>query len=266
MAISFRRLRWRYFGGWRMLLTSFVVAGAGLAFVAATLWGILEELTYRSQGVPVAARVVTKGTRKVLSPRKGPTTEYWLRYEYRDGNGRVHQGHEDTERDLWDQCREGKPVAVEYLRTSPGESHLARDAHGLSWLIRAGVIALGLLLFVGVCVGTVQLWGAATKRVQLVQAGTPAVGRVTEIAASDPRANAAQGSTPQHLLYLFADAQGQERGGESAPLPRTLISRWSPGDHLLVLYDPADPGRNEPDLFGVRAEDLARLLGEEPKG
>jgi hypothetical protein len=249
-----------------MLLRSFAVAGAGLVFVATTLLGILDDLTYRSQGVPVAARVVEKGTRKVLRSRKRPTTESWLRYEYRDGNGRVHRGQQDAARDLWDQCRVGMPVAVEYLRTSPGESRLARDGHWLRWLIGAGVIALGLLLFVGASVGTVQMWGAATKRVQLVQAGTPAVGRVTEIDASDPRANAAQGPAPQHLLYLFADAQGQERRGESAPLPRTLISRWRPGDRLLVLFDPADPGRNEPDLFGVRAEDLARLLGEEPKG
>jgi hypothetical protein len=267
MVISSWRLRWRYFGGWRALLSGLIVAGFGLLLVVSMLSAAREDLIYRSRGASVTARVIAKGTRKGFKPRSGKwSTDYWLRYEFRDLNGRVHQGTQNAGPDLWDRCREGSLVAVEYLRARPGESRLAPGESSHPWLVRMGVFGVGLLLFAGASVGTVQGWRDAAKRVQLVRDGTPAVGRVTEIVAKGPRAKAGRASIPHHLLYLFADAHGEEHRGETAPLPPQLAARWRPSDRLLVLYDPADPGRNEPDLFGARPQEFAQLLDEQPRG
>jgi hypothetical protein len=269
MVISSWRLRWRYFGGWQALGKGLVVAVFGLLIVVSMLLATREDLIYRSEGTSVTARVIGKGTRKAFRQRSRSgrwSTDYWLRYEFRDLNGRVHQGTQNAGRDLWDRCREGSPVAVEYLRARPGESRLALGESGYSWLVRTGVCGVGLLFFAGASVGTVQGWRDAVKRVQLIRDGTPAVGRVTEIVAKGPLAKAGRVPIPQHLLYLFADAHGEEHRGESGPLPPQLAARWRPCDRLLVLYDLADPGRNEPDLFGARPQELAQLLDEQSRG
>jgi hypothetical protein len=269
MVISYGRLRWRYFGGWPAFLNGLVVAVFGLLIVVSMLLATREDLIYRSEGTSVTARVIGKGTRKAFRQRSRSamwSTDYWLRYEFRDLNGRVHQGTQNAGRDLWDRCREGSPVAVEYLRARPGESRLAPGESGYAWLVRTGVCGVGLLFFAGASVGTVQGWRDAAKRVQLVRDGTPAVGRVTEIVANEPRAKTGRASIPQHLLYRFSDAHGEEHRGESGPLPTPLAARWRLSDRILVLYDPADPGRNEPDLFGARPQELAQLFDEQLKG
>jgi Protein of unknown function (DUF3592) len=167
MMDSSSRLRWSHFGGWRTLLSGLLVAGFGLSIMASMLLVAHKERAYRSQGVSVNARVIDKGISAGFRRQPGrPSTEFWLRYEYRDVAGKVHRGKENEARDLWAQYQRGSPVRVQYLRTRPGESRLARRVSRWAWLVGAGIFGLGLLFIAGASVGTVQAWRDAAKRVR----------------------------------------------------------------------------------------------------
>lgn len=62
------------------------------------------------------------------------------------------------------------------------------------------------------------------------------------------------------ILYHFESEDGTSWDGRGPPQPWPLAARWEAGENILVLYDPADPARNEPDVFEARNDDLDSLI------
>jgi hypothetical protein len=88
----------------------------------------------------------------------------------------------------------------------------------------------------------------------------PALGVVSAVIEND---SALKVAGTYRLVYSFTDETGQTWEGRGPPQPWSLAARWDPGETILVLYDPRNPGRNEADVFEARMDDLARLQDEE---
>jgi len=127
-----------------------------------------------------------------------------------------------------------------------------------------GLLILGgigsLFAFVGISLAAIAVV-AAWQRTRLVRFGTPALGVVDELVEND---SALKVAGTYRLTYRFTDDHGQTWEGSSPTQSWSLAARWDPGETILVLYDPRNPRRNEPDIWEARMGDLARLQDEGP--
>jgi hypothetical protein len=119
------------------------------------------------------------------------------------------------------------------------------------WTLPLVFACIGLVLGgIGLAL-VLRTLGACQRHLALLSEGLAAIGAVTAVEENlRVRIN---NRHPRFLRYQFTDAAGQTHGGRSPYLPRKLEDRFTPGDSLVVLYDPSDPTRNTVDLFGERA-------------
>jgi hypothetical protein len=147
----------------------------------------------------------------------------------------------------------GRTVDIDYLPADPTSNRMRDpDAAGpiFLWIIFWFCLPLGVLLSVGIIVG----WVLISRRIRLLLRGTPVVGRVIERlpAAKSPRSNDAI-----RVRYAFTDLTGREREERSPPIPKRRQGQWEEGASVLVVCDPNNPKRYEPDIFGVREPEIA---------
>jgi hypothetical protein len=96
------------------------------------------------------------------------------------------------------------------------------------------------------------------RKVQLVAEGRPALGIINDVTIERHKATKYVGL----LTYSYwRDEGGQEPVRCEAEVwrPPYVPGEIEPGEIVLVLYDPADPGRSEIDRFDVRSADRIRL-------
>lgn len=154
----------------------------------------------------------------------------------------------------------GARVSVTYLASQPAESRLAIPPADsvFVWKQRLGILShlippIGMALF-GLA-GTVRSLFMARRRSGLIHQGQAASGcflGFKEIAS--PSGNRLLAS------YRFVDASGKLHES-AASMPLHLQGRRRSGDEITVLYDPANPGRSEPDLFDLRTPPSAPNRG-----
>ena len=158
----------------------------------------------------------------------------------------------------WKRAKPGDTLEVEYDRTDPATSRRAgTEAHAEWGLFILGGIG-GLFAFVGISLMAIAFLASA-KRTRPVRFGSPALGVVGEVVEND---SALKVAGTYRLTYQFTDEDGTIWEGHGPPQPWSLAARWDPGDTILVLYNPRDPTRNEPDIWEARMEDLERLQGQ----
>jgi hypothetical protein len=187
---------------------------------------------------------------------------YWLKYTYQDQSGQAHTSQENIAKEDWDRHAKGSTVSIDYLGERPEGSRLASEVKTFPWVGAAIAIGIGLLLLVFSVLIAVSAWRDIVPRVRLGRDGEPALGYVTQVAAKETPSTI-QGKKPSvsyHLQFQFVTQDGQEFAGESTALSAKLRKLWPPGTPILILYRPENLSAHEPDLFGARPDDLARML------
>jgi hypothetical protein len=258
MNMSSARLRWLYlrgpfwWGGLVFAVVGLISLGIGLA-----IWR--WEQNFQEHAVRAEARVTRKETGRVPKGKNGSEKAWYLVYTFRDGAGREQEGKIGASPEDWTRAKPGDTLAIEYDSTDPTSSRRAgTEAHAGWGLLILGGIG-GLFSLVGVSLATIA-WVKSGQRTRLVRFGTPALGVVGDVIEND---SALKAAGTYRLTYRFTDANGQTWEGRGPPQPWSLAARWDPGETILVLYDPRNPRRNEPDVWEARGEDLARLQDEE---
>lgn len=61
----------------------------------------------------------------------------------------------------------------------------------------------------------------------------------------------APGAKKGRFTYAFRGPNGRWHDGSSPELPAEQLIRWEIGRRIVVAYDPGNPQRSEPDVFGV---------------
>jgi hypothetical protein len=258
MNISPARLRWRYLRG-----VPFVVGVAFLFLGTVALTGAFfawrYEKRFQAEGVPAVATVTGEETKLETTQKNRKETHFYLLYSFQDAAGTTYQGRAGVSQDAWQHAKKGDTLAIQYVRSEPSNNRPAKDAASAAWapIVLAGFG--GLFAVIGLALLGYAL-ARATRRVRIVRDGVPALGVVDELEI-DESAGKVNGVPFYRLTYTFTDEDGKTNEGHSAALPRALQDRWQPGDPILILYDRANPTRNEADIFQARADDLARLQG-----
>jgi hypothetical protein len=254
MNMSAARLRWLYVHG------TFWWGGLGCALIGLVLILIGFSIWRWEQGFQQhAGRAVAKvtGKEKGTMPKgkNGKETAYYLVYTFADAAGGQHEGKIRASHEDWQRAKTGDTLTVEYDSTDPATSRRAgTDTHAGWGLLILGGIG-GVFAFVGIPLAAIAFVKSG-RRARLVRYGTPVLGIVSAVVENDS-ALKVQGT--YRLVYNFTDENGQPWEGRGPPQPWSLAARWDPGEKILVLYDPRNPGRNEADVFEARMEDLARL-------
>jgi hypothetical protein len=254
MRISAIRLRWLYLHGsflWMGLLFAFV----GMALIALGLWIWGWEQGFQSRAIRTVATVTGKEKGRVPKGKNSSEIAFFLVYTFRDDAGRQQQGKMGASFEDWRRAKRGDMLEIEYDSTSPATSRRAgTEAHAEWGLLILGGIG-GLFTLFGISLTSIAAL-ASGQRTRLVRFGTPALGVVDEVIENESPLKVAG---TYRLTYRFTDGNGQTWEGRGPPQPWSLAGRWDPGETILVLYDPRNPRRNEPDIWEARMEDLATL-------
>jgi uncharacterized protein DUF3592 len=254
MNISPIHLYWLYLRGpflWMGLIIAFL--GTALIALGYGIWRWEHE--FQSYAVRAIAKVTGKETGTVKTGSHSSEPAYFLVYTFLDETSKQYQGKVGAPLNDWKRAKRGDTLEIEYDRTAPATSRRAgTEAHaGWGFLICGGIG--GLFAFIGTLFFSVALV-AAWRRTRLVRSGSPALGVVGEVVENE---SAFRVVGTYRLTYQFTDSDGTTWDGQGPPQPWSLAARWNPGETILVLYDPKKPGRNEPDIWESRNQDLERL-------
>ena len=103
-----------------MLLSIHAVIVAVIALIA---WlGVTRGLQLKrlvEDGVDAEGTVIRQYRH---NPKGSKSTDYFLRYRYRDAFGAEHEGKSGVGHDFWDAHPEGKPIAISYSKRRPSVS------------------------------------------------------------------------------------------------------------------------------------------------
>jgi len=202
------------------------------------------------------ATVTRKDTRDEPRGPKGQLKLIYVVYfTFRDAAGQTHEGSTEVSANDWTVRKKGDTLLIEYDRTDPSSTRLAGSGTTSHWgLIAAGFGAV-VFFTVGIAIVATLLFGAA-RRARLVRTGTPALGAVDCVVEND---SAVKLEGTFRVRYHFTDAEGTTREGRGPAQAWSRAGRYSTGESVLVLYDPANPARHEADLFEARSDELAEL-------
>ncbi len=260
MTLTDSALRWRYYGGPMAVVGIAIGLGLGAVFltVGYVFWQTEED--YAHNGVAATATVTGKDShveQRQPGQRGGPRTVYTLRYHYQDDQGRPHNGGDNVDASAWNHYQKGQQVPIEYLRDRPDTSRVAERSFWAAWGYLFA-LAGGALLVGGALAFGIGGWVWAGRKARLVREGEPFLGVVT---AHDTKSSGRGRQTAHRLRYAFTDAAGTEWTGRSCWLTEEQATRWPVDGPILVLQDPGNPARFAADVYGARADDLARLGG-----
>jgi hypothetical protein len=259
MNISPARLRWLYLRGplWWMGLV-FAAVGVVLLSIVVTMWQ--DEERFAANSTRATATVTRKEQRTEMRGPKGqtPTQVFVLHFTFKDAEGHPHEGSVEAPNNDWTAATKDSLLAIEYDRTDPSNTRLPGSGETVRWgLIGAGIGAV-VFLTAGLAI-IVSLLVSSGRRARLVRTGTPALGVVDGVVEND---SAVKLEGTFRVTYHFTDAEGTRREGRGPAQPRALASRFNAGDPILVLYDPGNPARHEPDIFTARSDEVADLQGQ----
>lgn len=104
-------------------ITLVIITIAGLAVWLMITRGLqLKQLV--EYGIDTEGRVVRQFRR---NPEKTPlSTDFFLRYAYRDRNGIEHEHESNVKRDFWTAHPEGSAVMITHSKSRPSISHSCR--------------------------------------------------------------------------------------------------------------------------------------------
>ncbi len=254
MKNSLARLIWLYVRSplwWMGLILS--VFGAPMILAAVLI--SRSEAAFREHAVLTVASISGKD-RESRELRKNGETVHILIYRFQDSTGTLYEGRTGASHDDWRRAKDGDPLSIAYDRTNPQNS---RRAEQIPATVDWGLLFLGGLGTLFCLVGTplaVYSLIAAVQRARLVRAGRATLGVVGELVEDD---SPVRFKGAYRLTYHFDDEAGASWEGRGPAQTWSLAARWDPGETILVLYDPANPRRNEADIWEVRADDWARL-------
>jgi hypothetical protein len=257
MAVSDVRLRWLYLSGpvwWTGL--AFSLFGPVVAVVTHLL--LQEERAFQGNAARAVATVTGKESHLERKPAKPNTNErvHVLDCTFQDDAGRTHQAKIPVGLDEWQRVNKGDTKTIEYDRTNPSINRPAGEPVPPSLL---------LLIFRGVGVlfttfGVVLLGVAfvsSARRVRVVRKGVAVLGTMDGVVED---ASSSRGNTRFfRVAYRFVDDGGTTHAARGPAQSWSRVGGWQTGETILVLYDPANPERNEADIFQARSDDFARL-------
>jgi hypothetical protein len=246
-------MRWNPYGGRAALMVIAVASLMATGFLVGGYSLLQSEAEYWKNGVAANATVTRKDVTLTTGVRS-QSKNFTVSYRYQDGQGQGHEGSSTVGEQLWNRLQNDQALPIEYLRDQPARSQ-AIDRPFLdrwNWLFCVGIGSLLVGCLVG---GSVGVWIWAGRHARLVRDGVPFVGLVTE--HDDQKSG-------HRLRFTFTDATATRRSGTSWFLSPELMSRWPVNKPILVLQDPSNPTRFEADIFGTRADELARLRDLSP--
>lgn len=103
---------------------STAIALTAVGIIAIIIWLVLTRGLQLKQlvedGVDIDGMVVRQFK---LNPKSGSqSTNYFLRYRYRDSAGEEHEYKSNVNRDFWVAHPEGSAIAITYSKSKPGIS------------------------------------------------------------------------------------------------------------------------------------------------
>jgi hypothetical protein len=116
----------------------------GIACVAAGAW--LRRGDERLLSAPATASAVIVAKEGGSAP-PGQKVDYFIRYEFTAGDGRVIQGRARLDRRRWTDTAEGTPITVAYLPSDPSKNRLLEGggttSHRMVWAAGGAFLASG---------------------------------------------------------------------------------------------------------------------------
>jgi hypothetical protein len=260
MNVSPARLRWLYLRGpYFGFGVAFTLFGGMMVLVVA--YGLLKELEFRLRAVRTVATVTAKESRIGRIGKGGPQTIHELKYTYPDSSGHEHESKVRVTQEYWQRTQKGDALDVEYAANDPGVNRTTSE-----YDTRPGEnpLVLGLMSVLFSLYGIVFMIYSIKQsglRARIVREGVPALGVVEALVTDDDVW--LHTSRLARVAYHFTDAAGTTWKGRGWPQQWTERYPWAEGDTILILYDPRDPRRNEADIFNARADDLAKVRGQD---
>jgi Protein of unknown function (DUF3592) len=217
----------------------------GSIFIFPALTSFLTEREIITHGVAGAATLVEKGHES--HPNKD--TKYWLKYVFKDQQGKEHVRIADVHWEDWRRFTDGDTLLIRYLPDQPDKNRLSR---GLDqpWWVTPFLFGLLAVVFGGLGWAFIAVVvRRAFKETSLLRRGSITEG---QIASLDLDYNLTiNGRHPQFFHYHYM-ADGHQYHGRSPNLPLRLTGKWGAGDKIVVVYDPRDPSQSEPDIYNLR--------------
>lgn len=166
--------------------------------------------------------------------------------EYSDEQGVLHRKRMEAPRSQESHMRESGRAGVVYDSRFPESAEIG-DVTRASLHVIGGRVAIGsgaLVIFAGIYLAVSRMLKVLRIR-NLFRSGT--------IVDSEVREHALAPGNPKigRFTYAFRGANGRWYEGRSPDLPAHILSRWHIGRPVRAAYHPADPRRNEPDIFDV---------------
>ena len=267
MPTSGASLRFKYMEKWLEVVIGCVFGGIFLA-IGAFAWLSHDragELAaqFAEFGVQADAKVVnTRITKqRVQTRREGIQVSFvfLVSYEFADLAGSVRRGESAVSEGEFKATRKGATIHVEYLRDNPGTNRIVRAASQPSGSNWPGwtMTGLGAILCLGAVAGFSYDFVKAGRRAHVVRHGSPFLGWVDEIVEHPQE----KGASKYTFSFAFKDPDCDDSEGWIW-LPARLSNVWKSGDPILVLWDGREDSYAEPDIFGIRTEDLHHLQNE----
>ncbi|MBI4584822.1 MAG: DUF3592 domain-containing protein [Planctomycetes bacterium] len=229
-----------FFGAiWALVGTIFFVVGIA---------SFNSEREIQQSGVRAEATLVEK----IHRSGKDNSSTYLLKYVFHDAAGQEHIRESQVNWETWRQFEDGSKLPIVYLPGNPSRNRLGGELAESEWTLALVFGSLGFILGGIGWILVLRGVGKAWRAVQVLQNGVVVEGRVTSVErAPNVKINKRH---PQFFRYRFKGPDGQDYQGESPYLPPRLEDKWQTGDPIPVVYDPDDPARHQPDIFGLRSE------------
>jgi hypothetical protein len=249
-----------YIGGALLLLV------IGAVFAVFSLPALVRDLRLALAGQTAPGVVRSKSMVRVVGGqaaaglfahgggRRGPS--WYLHYEFTVA-GQLFGGTVEVPRGQWEAAQVGQPVEVVYL---PADPALNRGGPPLWQTEQFTPTAIGLAAWTGALCCLIGGIRSIRCKVQLIAEGSPALGLIDHVEIGQGRKGR---RFIRFLRYSFLIDEGGTRSVRHAELRPSVLyhpGEVSPGDLVLVVYDPSNPACHEIDRFDARQDDRLRLL------
>jgi hypothetical protein len=213
------------------------------AFAATKGYDWFSEVRQRNEhSIEAEAKILT------AEPQAGGVL---VTYEYYDGIGKPYPGKDLLTGKWAELLATTSRLTITYREDEPREHHIgARQETDSSASLAILQILAGAICMGWSFLGFAELMKRLRNLSRLFREGKVVQTNVR----SWVRENDA--SKVWRINYAFHGPDGRWYEGWSDDLPASLKPRWPEGSPLLVVYDPANPRKSTPDLFGVRAKDV----------
>jgi len=165
--------------------------------------------------------------------------------EYMDEEGRKYPAKFHVANGEEPELRAVGKISVVYDSRDPRKAetgHIVSANNEL--LFDTAIVACGVLLLVG------GLFTILRRARQVAAIGK--LFRQGPLVSTEVRDQAlAPGKQEGRFTYAFRGPNGRWYEGKSPDLPASRLEEWPVGRALTVAYNPRDPRKNEPDIYGL---------------